>query len=89
MLSLNISFSFKIYLTHISSPLRSLITKLGVADPSNSHVSLGLKKSPQVQGRITGATMEDTNASLGINKPPQIQVGVTNATMEGTFLAWV
>jgi hypothetical protein len=36
----------------------------------NTYASLGLKKPPQVQGRITSTTMKDTVASLGLKKPP-------------------
>ncbi|WP_034899568.1 hypothetical protein [Paraglaciecola psychrophila] len=84
LLSLNITFSFKIYATHITYPVSSLITKLDVANPSNSYASLGLKKPPQVQGSITSATLEDTIASLGLKKPPQLQGSITSATMEDT-----
>ena len=70
LLSLNITFSFKIYATHTTYPVSSLITKLDVANISHSFASLGIKKPPQMQDRTNSATSEDTVASLGVKKPP-------------------
>jgi hypothetical protein len=36
----------------------------------NTYASLGIKKPPQVKGRVKNTSLENIIASLGLKKPP-------------------